>query len=623
MFKSVKVDNGIVVLDPSLVLAEGGEAVAYHLGSGHVLKIYKTPDHPSYTGLPTEQKGAKLRIERHQKKLPDMTGMKLPIYDVGPISLAHDSASGVVAGYKMLLVNNSVMLSKFGSHKFKRGVSNNRVSQIFTKLWDAVESNHTGGIVIGDFTPYNVLVDDTDTPRIIDIDSAQFGAYICDTFTDRYVDPTICKFEYTKTGDLNLQMIKRHSAISDWYSYCVMLLTSLLAIDPYEGVYRGVTRSRREERISIFHKDVGLPTSALNWNRLSDDMVSHLSGVIDGDKRIQFPKKLLGDTWKVCPKCNKEYARSYCPECTSGPPPQIIKLSTVVTGTVKVITTFTIPTGSILAAKYHAGKVRLLYHDGQGYYREDRGLVMNGSIVPGDRYVLSGDRTIIGRGSKAVVLEPGYKPSIVPVDTYDGTSVIDGNGDTYYYTTMGQLYRYRPLAPELVSAVIPRHTNIWCGDDFGFGFYKVDVLSDGFIFGKSGVIDGIRIPPFYGQIVASECYFSDRMAWLFLSVQEGGKTVNKCMAVRSDGQITGYADSTPSRGDWLSSIYGKVAYKDKLLSATKGSPVILDSSLVIEQEIPYYKPYIDTDSLLLSNGLLLSQSIIVVTDNEVKILEKI
>ena len=58
-----------IKLDPARSIGKGGEADVFDLGGGRALKLFKSPDHPDYQGLPQEQKAAEERIAIHQNKL--------------------------------------------------------------------------------------------------------------------------------------------------------------------------------------------------------------------------------------------------------------------------------------------------------------------------------------------------------------------------------------------------------------------------------------------------------------------------------------------------------------------------------------------------------------------------
>src|SRR5689334_24708988 len=89
-----------VKLDPSRSLGKGGEADVFDLGRGRALKVFKTPDHVDYHGLPAEQKAAEQRIGMHQRKLREFPA-QMPPEVVAPEELATDRSGRFVVGYAM------------------------------------------------------------------------------------------------------------------------------------------------------------------------------------------------------------------------------------------------------------------------------------------------------------------------------------------------------------------------------------------------------------------------------------------------------------------------------------------------------------------------------------------
>src|SRR3954470_15301296 len=100
----VYLQNKRVRLDPSASIGNGGEADVFDLGDGTVLKLWKTPDHPDYTGLPAEQDAARARLDANQSKLRAFP-RGLPERVVAPIELALDKRGARVLGFTMLHVS--------------------------------------------------------------------------------------------------------------------------------------------------------------------------------------------------------------------------------------------------------------------------------------------------------------------------------------------------------------------------------------------------------------------------------------------------------------------------------------------------------------------------------------
>lgn len=100
--------NGRIARLKVINSTKGGEADVY-LTADRAIKIYKSPDHPDYTGLPHEQKSARSRIKEHQVKLRSIPP-NLPERVIVPMELVTDGPGGEIIGYTMKLVSNAEML---------------------------------------------------------------------------------------------------------------------------------------------------------------------------------------------------------------------------------------------------------------------------------------------------------------------------------------------------------------------------------------------------------------------------------------------------------------------------------------------------------------------------------
>ncbi len=103
MISDVYLRGSRIKLDPAMSLGKGGEADVYKLGAGRALKVFKSPEHPDYQGLPLEQRAAESRIAMHQRKLREYPA-GLPRQVVTPEDLATDRSGRLVVGYAMQLV---------------------------------------------------------------------------------------------------------------------------------------------------------------------------------------------------------------------------------------------------------------------------------------------------------------------------------------------------------------------------------------------------------------------------------------------------------------------------------------------------------------------------------------
>jgi DNA-binding helix-hairpin-helix protein with protein kinase domain len=226
---NVYVDGRKVALDPRRAIGKGGEADVYDVGGGEALKVWKSPQHPDYRGLPAEQDAARRRIEQHQRKLDELPRL-LPPRVIAPRRLARDKA-GRIAGYTMRLVAPSAPLMRLSDRAGRDAAGGADVATaVLRDMHATVAAVHRAGVVIGDFNDLNVLIAAGAAAHFIDVDSWQFGGYPCLTFTDRFRDPRLPDGATPDRG-------------SDWFAYAAMVLQSLLFVGPWGGVHPKVPAS--------------------------------------------------------------------------------------------------------------------------------------------------------------------------------------------------------------------------------------------------------------------------------------------------------------------------------------------------------------------------------------------
>lgn len=206
--------------------ASGGEGSVYKLENAKLLKLFKTPDE---CNSPEAKKNVLLKLDEYQKKIPQLSPFSHghiifpddPVYD----KIGNDRR---LVGYTMRFIDNAFDLSDLVSSSFreKKNISNNDIVAIFKKLHRLVNALHKKGIVIGDFSVNNVLIQGLD-PFIIDTDSFQFNGFKTRVNTEETLDPVICKNidgEFSKYSD--------NSFFTDWYSFAAMFFNSLLLVKP-------------------------------------------------------------------------------------------------------------------------------------------------------------------------------------------------------------------------------------------------------------------------------------------------------------------------------------------------------------------------------------------------------
>jgi hypothetical protein len=599
---SVIVAGRTIRLDPATAIGKGGEADVYAIGKGLALKVFKDPTHPDYRGNPQEQQAAADRLRLHQQKLRHFP-LPLPDRVIQPCDPACER-SGALMGYTMRLLSGATPLARYADRAFRAtGIGAGAVTAIFRDLHATVRAMHGAGVVIGDFNVQNVLVVGSDA-YLIDVDSYQFGPFTSAVFTARFVDPLLCE----QDGQ-GLTMTRPYSPDSDWYAFAVLLMQSLLFVDPYGGIYSPpaggapVPAAQRPlHRITVFHPDVRYPKPALSPRILPDDLLEQFREVFSHDRRGVFPEALLaGLSWRTCPACGIEHARGTCPLCT-----QPIAQSPRPPSTLSVRPIFEVPghESAILFATVQDGALRWVWHDGAQFRREDGAAIAAGKPSPGLTVAIQGHATLLGDATGARTYRPGHGPESLDVDCHDGTPLFAADGARRYWARDGSLWRDGPYGPEALGAALPGQTRFWIGPGLGFGFYRAGRLAVAFVFdpARRGLNDGVPLPPLAGQITDAECAFAAGQIWFFFAERRGGRTVHHCLLIRADGSIAASAQGEPGDGTWLGALHGRCAAGAFLLAATDEGIVRVEaqgSALAVTRRFPQTEAHVDSASALL------------------------
>ncbi len=432
-----------------------------------------------------------------------------------------------------------------------------------------------------------------------------WGPWKSRMFTTRFVDPLLCD---PKAKSLMLH--RPHTQESDWYAYAIMLMRTLLFVDPYGGVYmpkdpkkRILHDQRPLHRITVFDSEVKYPKPARPYHILPDALLDYFEKTFVKDVRGTPPRSLIEDLrFAKCVKCGTVHARGLCPSCVTITPPMKKEVHTGAISAFKEFST----TGIILHATLDGDTLRYLYHEGGTYKREGDTRVMNGTLDPHLRYRISGKRTLMGRGEQAVIFEAGT-PEKFTVDARGQLPLFDANGKNVFFARGGGLWKVGDLGveyPERWGDVLPKQTLFWVGDRNGFGFYRAGELSQFFVFGTAhaGINDSVNLSPLRGQLVDATCCFGNDRIWFLVATSEGGRTVHRCHVLDSRGTHQASAEAVAGDGSWLSSLRGKCAAGDFLLSATDEGVVrveVAGGQMAVVKEFPATAEFVDTDSRLL------------------------
>jgi H/ACA ribonucleoprotein complex subunit 3 len=315
MNRTAWIDGARVQLAPAQLLGQGGEAEVYDLGDGRVLKWWKPPSHPDYDGLPDAQAAAARRLAEQPAKLRALPG-RLPAAVVAPCGLALASKRATqVVGYVMPKVTGT-SLHAYGEPRWRRDhvVDGAEVVAALLALHDALAELHRAGVVVGDCNDLNVLVDGRRV-HLIDVDSYQYGGFVCEMFSERFVDPRLC--------DAQLVPVRPHDPDSDWFAFAAMTFRSLLGVGPWGGVHqpadpadRCAPAARALHRLSVLAADIVYPRAARPLAILPDDLLATFRAIFEHDTRGPFPRAALERLrLRRCSACGDEHARIRCPSC--------------------------------------------------------------------------------------------------------------------------------------------------------------------------------------------------------------------------------------------------------------------------------------------------------------------
>lgn len=602
-----------VRISPAASIGKGGEADIFDLGSGVALKLWKGPEHADVKGLPEEERAAAQRLALVQDKMKAFP-RGLPERVVCPIDLVTDKKNTMVLGYTMRLVAGAESLMSLSEPTRRRTLGGNALVTTLVDLWRTVAAIHASSVVLGDFNDLNVLVRENEA-HVVDADSFQFGSFPCPVFTERFLDPLICDPAGTRPVPM-----RPFSAESDWYAFAVMVMTALLCVGPYGGVYRPKEPSKRLQecqrplrRVTVFHPEVRYPKPAIPYRVLPDDLLHAFSMIFERDVRAPFPFSLLeGLRFTNCSKCGAEHARMRCPVCDHG----VVRECVVVRGQVKATRKFS-TSGTILAASWNGSAIEYVVHEHTNYRREDGTTILRGPLDGRVRFFLQGKNTFVGRGARIVRMEEGCVLDDLSVDLHAGEPAFAVNDRYAFYVQGGRLWRKRfdrnqssanvtSLAGHTAESwgdVLAGQTRIWVGSHVGFGYYRAGNVSVAFTFDteKRGIRDSVRLPWPNGQIIKATAAIDEDKIWFFIAFATAGRIVHRAVVLSADGTVLGTADAAAGDGSWLGSISGQRAIGGVLFAPTDTGIVRVE----IGPGGPYeVKKFVDTEPFVQSGAVL-------------------
>lgn len=256
-------------------IGRGGEAVVYWLREDTAAKVFLEPNDPFYEADENQKKAAEERIALMQTKLLEIPE-ELPSNVVVPKGILVDEKEKIF-GYIMTLVKWCKNLSEV--QKGKDRSWNTR--WILLQLYDTLIELHKKEVVIGDLNENNILLDDEHRVKLVDVDSMQFGRYICPTFVPKFTPPELLNID-----DI-VSLKEKRTPLSDWYSFLVVAMHLLTNTDPYGGVFEKMTLPERiKERITVFDPRVRYPVNAIPLRSLKRPVLEIFFEAFYNDKRF-------------------------------------------------------------------------------------------------------------------------------------------------------------------------------------------------------------------------------------------------------------------------------------------------------------------------------------------------
>lgn len=516
------------------------EFIARHGSNRYVVKIFRAA-----------RTDAQRRAQRERQTKLGSFPSGLPGNVIAPISLVSDSSDQII-GYVMVYVPDGTPLIQFKSAQYHKdhSITIGKILKVLTNLHDLVTAVHRCGIVIGDFNDKNVLVGPNFEVYLLDADSLQYGNWECPAFTPKFVDPKIVVADPANANQL--KKVGEHSTLTDWYAFTVMVFQLLVRIHPYtdgfyapdanEGVVQGVKRIHR--RLSVFHPRVTLPDMATPFDRLPSGFLHCFELVFEEEKRGSFPRELLE---------------------TSPPQPTTVRSQQQQ------------PTSNLsqryLVVDLQGQRTVYAYHESGAYRRED-GRIIYPAPAHDSRLtaILAGNRTVLASRTSFAVFNGGRNSGQVQTQERFGKTTVTANSQHVYWLRHHELVRDDSLGRVItIGSVSANSTSVWVGERFGLALEDNGVLTRILTFTDQPGFSISTLPPKFGSLVDAQCVISDELAWLTLSISDGGQVVNQCYVFDSRAQLRATAEAYRGDNTWLGSMTNVAhATGSKLLAPVPG-----------------------------------------------------
>lgn len=295
--KALVVGGARVVVGDRELVGAGGEAEVFALPDGRVAKVFTAPS------------------PLHRQKIDALRALRprLPAEAVAPEEPVTDER-GDVLGYAMERVGApfvpaAALLRRpsFAAHGLPERAA------ALVHLARAVRALHGLGVIVGDLSDQNVLVDPTGGGvRLIDLDSCQVGALRCPVQTDAYVDPSA-----PRGGAL--------SPADDEYALHVLATRLLLGVHPWGGAHPTLAtlEARARARVFVVGPGVTYPAKVAQPPRsIGAPLLAALGAFFGGSTRAPVPLSALDALLLTAVRCGACGASGVpdagaCPTCAA------------------------------------------------------------------------------------------------------------------------------------------------------------------------------------------------------------------------------------------------------------------------------------------------------------------
>ncbi len=173
----------------------------------------------------------------------------------------------------------------------------------------------------------------------------------------------------------------------------------------------------------------------------------------------------------------------------------------------------------------------------------------------------------------------------------------------------------------MVANVLENQTFIKAGVDFGFGFYRIGLKTNYFIFPVNGKgIKDIKLPDISGKLIEVDCLFSSTHLLLLLSTMENGKEFNTMMLISKEGNLIAMNKENALDSDILSTIRGKAILNSLVLTTTDEGLLLLDKNNSTLSGVKLFKdtePFVNTECQIFPA----SDGVYVVSMQDIKLLK--